>query len=175
MTPEPHQVDIIKYEDERGGLMKYFEFFDSRKLGQIIQSKTALAGTVRGLHTQIGEWSEEKYIICLHGRLAWFAVDYSHYGATGVIGEYALEFAEGEAIYVPPHCLNGMVSLTDDVRLMIVASVGFDDAFGVNVSPFGDHFLGNIVDKYDLKNLAKKNPPNEVTQEQFLKRICDVT
>lgn len=168
------KIDIVsKYKDVRGGMNKFFESSDQFGVSQLLVSNTYKAKTFRGLHCQIGEYSEEKIILCNSGNLIWVAVDFSKFSASGAFVEKHLHFKAGEAIRVPPNCLNGMLSLTDNVSLTILASRTYRPDKGINVNPLGQHFLQEFCTNYKLENAIREVPPDEISQDKFERLISN--
>ena len=166
-----HYLAINHFEDFRGSSTKFFQQDSSIPICQALMSFTSQKMTLRGLHTQMGKMAEEKIIYCISGELIWFAINFSDYKTTREVVPSELRLKAGQAIYVPKHHLNGMISLTDNVRLLIVASRPFDKTSGINVSPFDCLFFGKELDSYDINKERFDAKSSMITQAKFLETL----
>ena len=165
-------LETKKFEDFRGSSIKVFEHEDGRPVSQFLFNFTGKKNTFRGLHTQLSEMSEQKVIYCLSGNLTWFAINFaSDRDSSDWLTCQELPLSPEQAIYIPNFHLNGMVSHTDDVVLAILASRPFDSRHGVNVTPFGESFFEEQVEKYDLKNAIFDEKADFMSQTQFISLI----
>lgn len=166
-----HYLDTDRFEDFRGSSEKFFQCASSIPVSQALVSRTPQKKTLRGLHTQRGEHAEEKIIYCISGELIWFAIDYSNYSTTGTVASNDLRLISGQAIYVPKHHLNGMLSLSDDVTILILASRPFDQKAGMNVSPFDGLFFGEGLSSFgvDMERFDQKS--DAISQQKFLETL----
>lgn len=164
-----HKLSLVsQHDDNRGNVRKFFESDATFPVSQVLSSFTKKAHTFRGLHCQLGKDSEEKIIVCNAGELIWVSVDFSTFKNDENFHESHLELTAGEAVRIPPNCLNGMLSMTDNVLLTILASRPYNLESGINVSPFGDFFLNEFTRKMDLKSSSRITPQNEISQSEFL-------
>ena len=166
-----HYLQVSQFQDLRGSSVKFFQDESSIPLSQALINRTSRKGTLRGLHTQLGEMAEEKIIYCIAGELIWFAVNYGDYNSEGVVTTDELRLKHGEAIYIPRHHLNGMISLSDDVSLLILASRPFDHKTGVNVSPFDGLFFGKSLDSFDIDKEQYAQKTSMISQQEFLEAL----
>ena len=162
---------VSNYADSRGNIRKFFESNAPFGVSQILNSFTKTAFTFRGLHCQLGDDSEEKIIICNSGEVVWVSVDFSTFKHDQILHESYLEIGVGEAIRIPPNCLNGMLSKTDNVLLTILASRPYNPNSGVNVSPFGDYFLNEFSQTNNLRSSQRIVPSLEISQSEFINLI----
>jgi len=99
-------------------------------------------GTLRGLHYQVAPDLEAKLVRCLRGAVWDVMVDLRPDSPTyrrwhGV----ELRGGDGRAVYVPPLCAHGYVTLEDDTELWYQASVPFAPASARGVR-YDDPSLG---------------------------------
>lgn len=131
------EIKNINYFDNRGSISKFYQEstnFHYGKLGQLLISKTKKANTVRGLHLQTGFCSEEKLIFPLSGEALWFSIDLRRGGDFRKIHKLPLNANLVNGYYIPAGFAHGMLSITDNVELLICASSAFDESNGLNIS-----------------------------------------
>ena len=114
--------------DDRGGFARFFcarEYAErglDARVAQCSVSYNARRGTLRGMHYQAAPHGEAKTVRCLSGaaydvvadlrpdsptRHRWFGVELS---------------AHGPAVYIPPDCAHGFITLADDTTLEYLIS-----------------------------------------------------
>ena len=164
-----------QFEDFRGSSTKFFQNDTGIPVCQALINRTPKKKTLRGLHTQLGKMAEEKIIHCISGELVWFAINYSDYTGTGAITTKELRLISGQTIYVPKHHLNGMISLSDGVSILILASRPFDQEAGINVSPFDGLFFGEILNDFGVDKSCFDQKSGMVSQHTFLKTLTSNT
>jgi dTDP-4-dehydrorhamnose 3,5-epimerase-like enzyme len=135
MIAEFKKLKLTKYDDERGGVDKIFQNNVPIEISQFLISRTSKKNTFRGLHCQIGDFAERKFIYCLSGSLTWFALDFSSSDSTRQLDLRFRHLAAGEAIEVGEHNLNGMLSNANNTNIAIVASRPYVAEQGFNVDP----------------------------------------
>jgi dTDP-4-dehydrorhamnose 3,5-epimerase len=131
------EIKNINYYDNRGSIVKFYQEsmdFNYGKLGQILISKTKKAKTVRGLHLQIGINSEEKMIFPLNGEALWFSIDLREGNEFKKFHQLWLNPIHKKGYYIPAGFAHGMLSISDNVELLICASSGFDQSNGLNIN-----------------------------------------
>jgi dTDP-4-dehydrorhamnose 3,5-epimerase len=150
-TPMPgaFEIEIEPREDARGYFARLWcraEFAAHGIEGDMVQesvSRTAVAGTVRGMHLQLPPSREGKLVRCERGRVHDVIIDLRP-DSPGFARHHAvtLDAARRNALYVPPGCAHGFQTLTDgcDVHYMMTdfyrpelqTGVRWDDpAFGI--------------------------------------------
>ncbi len=99
-------------------------------------SRTARAGTVRGMHVQAPPHAEAKLVICLRGRIWDVALDLRA-GSPGFLRWCAQELSaeNGTALLVPPGCAHGFQALSDDVELLYLHSAPYAPGAEAGVNP----------------------------------------
>lgn len=131
------EIKNVNYHDDRGSIVKFYQEgvdFNYGKLGQVLISKTKKAKTVRGLHLQIGLSSEEKMIFPLSGEALWFSIDLRDGNDFKKIHKICLNSNHKNGYYIPAGFAHGMLSITNNVELLICASSGFDQSNGLNIN-----------------------------------------
>lgn len=111
--------------DERGFLARLFCADELAAAGwrqpvaQINHSRTARAGTLRGLHFQQAPHAEMKLVSCIRGRVFDVAVDLRRGSPTFARwhGEI-LAADDGAAMLLPEGCAHGFQALSHDVELV---------------------------------------------------------
>jgi dTDP-4-dehydrorhamnose 3,5-epimerase len=80
-------------------------------------------GVLRGLHTQIGESAEDKFVSCINGEILDVCVDIDEKSPT--FGQYvsALLTEDNEtSLLVPKGCAHGYLTLTKDTKVVYFVS-----------------------------------------------------
>lgn len=138
MRFEPTAVDgafvihLDPFEDDRGLYARLFcaETFVERGLVPPTEQTNLLvnrqAGTLRGLHYQEAPHEEAKLVRCVRGGIFDVAVDMrpessTHLAHTGI----ELTADNRLALYVPPRCAHGLLSLTDGSEVIYQVSAGY--------------------------------------------------
>lgn len=120
-----HVVETLPMRDHRGSFARQFcarelnEILGERRIVQINQSRTAEAGTVRGLHYQYSPHAEMKMVRCLKGRVWDVAVDLRADSPT-FLKWHAEELAPGSSrmMVIPEGCAHGFQTLETDTELL---------------------------------------------------------
>lgn len=134
-------LETRKAVDERGFFARTFEarvlseagFVDSFGEHSIAYNETA--GTLRGMHYQIGGAIEAKVVRCTRGAAFDVVVDLRK--SSGTFGRWiaiALKGDDYRSVYVPPGCAHGYQTLEDGTELSYLISAPYDpeSARGVN-------------------------------------------
>lgn len=131
--PEVRYVASERIHDVRGWLTETFneETFDVEGLPsgfvQENESHTRRAGTLRGLHYQVGEAAQGKLVRCVAGELFSVAVDLREGSAT--YGDWVgreLSASETLQMWVPRGFAHGVWTLEDDTREVSKRTRAFD-------------------------------------------------
>ncbi len=143
------RVEMTPAADPRGSFARSFcaaEFAAAGidfRIAQLNLSRNPRAGTLRGLHGQLPPYAEAKLVQCVRGRMFDVAIDLRP-GSPTRLAHAAVELdADGDTLfYIPPGCVHGFLTLTDDTDVLyhmgtaFVPGVGFgvrwdDPAFGI--------------------------------------------
>ncbi|MEZ4405029.1 MAG: dTDP-4-dehydrorhamnose 3,5-epimerase [Polyangiales bacterium] len=128
-------VEPERREDPRGYFARTWcaEEFRARglrdALSQCSVSFNAKAGTLRGMHYQTAPEEEAKLVSCPRGRIWDVALDLRR-GSPTYCQWYGAELSaeNGRALYVPPGCAHGMVTLEDDALVSYFISTPYSPA-----------------------------------------------
>lgn len=152
----------LEHIDPRGSFSKLFNKDDMTRFGwpeithQVNFSRTELAGSIRGMHIQLGSIPEFKLVTCVRGSAWDVCVDLRKNSPTFLKWE-AIELYENEAISVliPPGCAHGFQSLSDETHLAYCHSAPFDPGAEVGINPF-DTAIG-IFWPRELTNISERD------------------
>lgn len=120
------------HEDARGRFARLYcagslsEGGQPFAIRQINHSRTAVRGTVRGLHFQYPPHAESKLISCLRGAVWDVAVDIRQ-GSPTFLQWHAerLEAGDGRSLLLPPGFAHGFQALSDDAELLYLHSADY--------------------------------------------------
>lgn len=125
-------VELDKIGDDRGFFARAWDAQEMAAAGvettiaQMNVSRTALAGTVRGLHLQREPHAEDKLIRCTRGALWDVAVDLRAGSPTrGHHVGVELDADSHRALFVPKGCAHGFQTLTDDTEVFYLVSARY--------------------------------------------------
>ena len=117
-------VELDAHTDERGFFARSYcsqEFADHGIDDRFVQSNvsfTRRSGTLRGMHYEMEESGESKLVRCTAGAVWDVVVDVRPSSRTcGRWVGYELSRQNGRALYIPPGCAHGFLTLEDDVDM----------------------------------------------------------
>ncbi len=94
---------------------------------QISASKNYKQGTLRGMHMQIGDSAEEKYISCVDGEVFDVCLDLRKDSPTYLkYCSVIMSEENGDSIYIPKGCAHGFISLKDNSQLIYFMTAAHD-------------------------------------------------
>lgn len=139
------EVEVIsrwRVADQRGFLERLFESNDlgpilrGRTIQQVNRTFTKVAGTVRGLHTQLPPNQEAKIISCTKGRVFDVAVDLRRHSPT-FLQWFGCELSERneKSLLVPPGCAHGVQTLEADCELLYLHTAPFAPESEAGLNP----------------------------------------
>ena len=121
------------YEDNRGKFLQIWDeisYSDKKKILNFTQNTDdsliqtyfvqdnvsySKEGVFRGLHYQVGDWSQAKLVRVLKGRVIDFVVDLREESNTfGKFEYFELSEKSGNSLFIPPYYAHGFLSLEDD-------------------------------------------------------------
>ncbi len=150
--------DVIKIFDKKNKLLK-FGCFES----YISKSKK---GTVRGLHGQIGKFSQAKLIICIKGKALDIAIDLRKKSKTyGKVFKRIINSKNLLAVYIPKGFVHGVIILENDTTIINLCSSAYNPKkeFGINIKSINlnipkmkMYFSKKDKNLIELKNYIKK-------------------
>jgi dTDP-4-dehydrorhamnose 3,5-epimerase len=122
-------ITLEKIEDERGFFARAYcekEFAAHGLTPRFVQANNSLSRvqyTLRGLHYQLGDAAEDKYLRCLKGRTYNVIIDMRPSSPT-FLRYHSLQLSpeERNALYVPRGFANGMMTLEPDTELFYLVS-----------------------------------------------------
>lgn len=114
-------VEIEPFGDERGFFARSFcrqEFSDAELDLNIVQSnlsQNVAKGTLRGMHYQAAPKPDPKLVSCIQGAIFDVVVDIRK-GSKTFCRWYGVELSaqNRKALFVPPGCAHGFLTLSDD-------------------------------------------------------------
>jgi len=118
-------VETDPFVDHRGVFARWFceeelaEIIDSRRIKNVNFSKTAKAGSIRGMHFQRPPHAEMKMIRCIKGRVFDVAIDLRRNSKT-YLKWYGVELSEKnmKLFVLPEGFAHGFQTLEDDVEML---------------------------------------------------------
>ena len=122
-------IDLAPFEDERGGFSRTFcveEFAQhgiETNVAQANMSWNHKAGTLRGMHRQIAPYAEGKLVRCVRGAIVDCCLDLREDSPTfGKNVMVELSAYNHTALWIPPYCAHGYLTLTDDTEVVYQVS-----------------------------------------------------
>ncbi len=148
--PGPLLLTVKRFGDNRGWFTESYKKAALTEAGILVDfvqdnhSYSAQAGTVRGLHYQIGATAQAKLIHCLRGRLVSVAVDIRR--SSPGFGRHVMQELSPEAgqqLFIPAGFAHGFCTLAPDTEIFYKADTYYspqdergilwsDPALGIN-------------------------------------------
>jgi dTDP-4-dehydrorhamnose 3,5-epimerase len=135
-----YRIELEPHADERGFFARIFsreEFLAHGLAADFVQwslSFTPRVGTLRGLHFQLPPHQETKLVRCVRGRIYDVLVDLRQNSPT-YLQHTAWELCADSrsALYIPPGCAHGFLTLTPDCEIHYAMDVAYhpESASGV--------------------------------------------
>lgn len=169
-------VFLIKeniFEDERGRFLRIWDEITYSDKKMIINSPQntdesliqtyfvqdnisySKKGVFRGLHYQVGDWSQAKLVRVLKGRVIDFIVDLREDSETfGKFEFFDLNDRDGHSLFIPPYFAHGFLSLQDDTIFHYKCGNLYKKENEGSVTPF-DNIIRYVADnKSTIKNIV---------------------
>lgn len=169
-------VFLIKeniFEDERGRFLRIWDEITYSDKKMIINSPQntdesliqtyfvqdnisySKKGVFRGLHYQVGDWSQAKLVRVLKGRVIDFIVDLREDSETfGKFEFFDLNDRDGHSLFIPPYFAHGFLSLQDDTIFHYKCGNLYKKENEGSVTPF-DNIIRHISDnKSTIKDIV---------------------
>ena len=136
-----HILEDSKFTDHRGSFRRKYcskeleDVIGEGKIVQVNQSDNLLAGTVRGLHYQVGVSREIKIVSCIGGSALDVAVDLRRGSKTFLQYETLLLTPESSLSFlIPEGFAHGFQTLEDNTSLIYLTTQFYsqDDERGIN-------------------------------------------
>jgi dTDP-4-dehydrorhamnose 3,5-epimerase len=129
------EITVDVAQDERGRFARVFcaTTFAARGLTfaprQTSLSRTALRGTMRGLHFQVAPSEETKLVSCVAGRIFDVVVDLRPQSPSyRKVVTTELHADDGRALLIAPGCAHGVLTLSDDAVVLYHIDCDYDPA-----------------------------------------------
>ena len=112
-------------------------------------------GVFRGLHYQVGDWSQAKLVRVLKGRVIDFIVDLREDSETfGKFEFFDLNDRDGHSLFIPPYFAHGFLSLQDDTIFHYKCGNLYKKENEGSVTPF-DNIIRHVSDnKSTIKDIV---------------------
>ena len=128
-------IRLREHADERGSFARAYcqrTFAEHGLESVMVQANVSLnhkAGTLRGMHYQVAPSLEAKLVRCTRGSIVDVIVDLRP-GSPTYLDHIAVELsaANRHALYVPPMCAHGFLTLEDDTEVSYLVSAAYDPA-----------------------------------------------
>ena len=152
------------YKDNRGIFRKVLPIegqpaLADFKVAQVNVSNNFLAGTIRGLHFQTGNFVESKIVSCIKGSVFDVLLDLRPDSATyGQCAFYHLT-PESGSLLVSPLIAHGFQTLEDDTTLLYIHSNHYSQYASMGVNPFDPDLAINWPLATTAISEADKNLP----------------
>jgi dTDP-4-dehydrorhamnose 3,5-epimerase len=169
-------VFLIKeniFEDERGRFLRIWDEITYSDKKMIINSPQntdesliqtyfvqdnisySKKGVFRGLHYQVGDWSQAKLVRVLKGRVIDFIVDLREDSETfGKFEFFDLNDRDGHSLFIPPYFAHGFLSLQDDTIFHYKCGNLYKKENEGSVTPF-DNIIRHVSDnKSTIKDIV---------------------
>ena len=169
-------VFLIKeniFEDERGRFLRIWDEITYSDKKMIINSPQntdesliqtyfvqdnisySKKGVFRGLHYQVGDWSQAKLVRVLKGRVIDFIVDLREDSETfGKFEFFDLNDRDGHSLFIPPYFAHGFLSLQDDTIFHYKCGNLYKKENEGSVTPFDDIIRHVSDNKSTIKDIV---------------------
>jgi dTDP-4-dehydrorhamnose 3,5-epimerase len=132
--PDIKLVALTVHGDARGSFTETFRetdwapILDGARFMQDNQSRSAMAGTVRGLHYQVPPFTQAKLVQVVAGRILDVAVDLRR-GSPSFGRHLAIELADdGKQVFVPGGFAHGFMTLAPNTIVTYKVTAPYDPA-----------------------------------------------
>ena len=140
------EIKFDIYSDIRGDFIKIFNKSNSKLFKNVCYESyinTSKKGVVRGLHGQLGRYSQDKLIYCIKGKLIDLAVDLRKNSKTfGKVYQKKISAKDAMAILIPKGFAHGIVTLENDTIIVNYCSTPYNQKkeFGINLESLNIKF-----------------------------------
>lgn len=156
-----------KFTDNRGSLTRIFcrKLFLKRtniNIKQINLVKVRKCGTVKGFHLQTGKFKEDKYVVCIKGKI----IDYYFNIKKKIkINRKKLSDKKIEILYIPKNFAHGFQTLTDNVILLYFHTNYYSKNHEIGINPLDKKL--KIIWPIKKKIISKKDQNSKKFDELF--------
>ena len=159
-------------QDERGSFSRIFSQDERQSLGwtstthQVNFSRTALKGSIRGMHAQLGTTPEFKIVTCVRG-VVWDVCVDLRMNSQSFLSWEAFELSENNALSlaIPPGVAHGFQTLRDDVELVYCHSAPYEPDSEFGVSPFDP--LIDVAWPLEVTVMSERDSKHELLSPSF--------
>jgi len=118
-------IEPKRFEDNRGWFSETWNATRMAEIGieenfvQDNHSYSRKAGTIRGLHCQVGQYAQGKLVSCVKGQIWDVAVDIR--AGSPTFGKYVaaiLSACNGHQLWIPPGFLHGFCTMENDCEVI---------------------------------------------------------
>jgi dTDP-4-dehydrorhamnose 3,5-epimerase len=113
------------FRDERGQFARMFDMNELKDVGinfnivNVNYSSNKEKGVLRGLHSQTGEFAEDKLVACVNGEILDVCVDVNENSPTyGKFVSAVLSEENDTMLLVPKGCAHGYLALTENTKII---------------------------------------------------------
>jgi len=118
------KIEFTPFDDLRGNLLKLYRreiFFDLMPNIEEIYLSQSKKSVVRGLHYQLGEKAQDKFVYCITGRMLDISVDLRPGKDFGKIHVEEMVGGNDCAIFIPGAFAHGVVILEDQTNFISIS------------------------------------------------------
>ena len=160
-------IKLKKFNDLRGDVIKIFNKKNKSLKFGCFESYISISkkGTVRGLHGQIGKFSQAKLIVCVKGKALDVAVDLRKRSKTyGKVFKKIINSKNLLAVYIPKGFVHGVVVLENNTTIINLCSTSYNPKkeFGINIK-------SNNLNIPKMKMYFSKKDKNLVKLKDYIK------
>lgn len=151
-------IKLKKHTDIRGNVIKIFNKQNKFLNINCFESYVSFSkkGSVRGLHGQSGNYSQDKLIYCIKGKALDLAVDLRKNSETyGEIFKKTIDSKNTTAILIPKGFAHGVIALEKETIIINFCSTKYriENEFGININSLNIKLpkMKLIISKKDMK------------------------
>ena len=136
-------IESTRFEDERGYFIQPYYKPDYEKsgfdfpIGMMNVSMSRKKGTIRGMHYQLAPFAQTKLVRCIAGSICDVVVDIDPVSPSYLKSwRFILEEDSPTNLLIPPGFAHGFQALTDNAKILYLASGEYKPSHERGVSPF---------------------------------------
>ena len=154
-------IKINSVRDKRGFFQRLYSIdkyqkFTKNKIVQINYSFTKQKGSVRGMHYQIGKFKEDKFVICLKGKVFDVALDMRRNSSSYLKHKVTVLDAKVNTIsFIPRGFAHGFQTLYSNTEMLYFHTNFYDINYERSVNPLDPKISINWPVK--ITNISKKD------------------
>lgn len=159
--------------DSRGYFERFFceaeleDILEGKRVVQINHSKTAISGSIRGLHFQIYPHGEKKIISCTRGKIFDVAVDLRKDSPTFLKWHTEILSEDNHrTLFVPEGFAHGFQTLTNDTEVIYICTAAYNKDSEAGFNPLDP--LISISWPVEVTELSEKDRNCPFMESSFL-------